>query len=186
MRLTPSGGKVQPHPGTRWWAYRDPAPGYQWGFLDFDNVPKMAYYSFKKSMAKLAVSFSLRSELGALPGDETQYGSTFMHIPVTVVNDHRDEIPVDVKTEVLDLKGRVVYSQTAKATVGADKSQTVDVLNWEVPKVTTTTVYALRATVQQEKGDLRAESRIYVKIVPADTVAAIDQRQSWRRRFACC
>jgi hypothetical protein len=167
--------KYNPVQGTRWWAYRDPAPGYQWGFLDFDNVPKMAYYSFKRSMAPLAVSFALKSELGNLPGDETQYGSTFMHIPVTVVNDHRNEIPVDVKTEVLDLKGSVVYSQTAKATVGADKSQTVDVLNWEVPKVTTTTVYALRATVQQEKGYLRAESRIYVKIVPADTVAAIDQ-----------
>ena len=167
--------KYNPIQGTRWWAYRDPAPGYQWGFLDFDNVPKMAYYSFKKSMAQLAVSFSLRSELGALPGDETQYGSTFMHIPVTVVNDHTFEIPVDVKTEVLDLKGHVVYSQSIKATVGADRSQTVDVLNWETPKVTTTTLYALRATIKQQNGDLRAESRIYVKIVPADTVAAIDQ-----------
>ena len=88
-----------------------------------------------------------------------QYGSTFIHIPVTVVNDHLFEIPVDFRAEVLDLKGRVVYSQSGKATVGADKSQTIDVVNWELPKVTMTTVYALRASVRQQNGDLSAESR---------------------------
>jgi hypothetical protein len=76
---------------------------------------------------------------------------------------------------VLDLQGHVVYAQSGKATVGADKSQTVDVLNWELPKVTMTTVYALRATVHQQNGDLSAESRIYVKVVPADSVTAVDQ-----------
>jgi len=167
--------KYNPIQGTRWWAYRDPAPGYQWGFLDFDNVPKMAYYAFKRSMAPLAVSFAIKSELDGLPNEEMQYGSTFIHIPVTVVNDHLFEIPVDFRAEVLDLKGRVVYSQSGKATVGADKSQTIDVVNWELPKVTMTTVYALRATVRQQNGDLSAESRIYVKVVPADTIAAVDQ-----------
>ena len=54
--------KYNPIQGTRWWAYRDPAPGYQWGFLDFDNVPKMAYYAFKRSMAPLAVSFAIKSD----------------------------------------------------------------------------------------------------------------------------
>ena len=42
-------------------------------------------------------------------------------------------VPVDVKTEVLDLRGHVLYSQSIKTTVGADRSQTVDVLNWETP-----------------------------------------------------
>jgi beta-mannosidase len=167
--------KYNPIQGTRWWAYRDPAPGYQWGFLDFDNVPKMAYYAFKRSMASLAVSFGIKNELEGLPDEEMQYGSTFIHIPVTVVNDHQFEIPVEVRAEVLDLKGRVIYSQTSKAAVGADKSQTVDVLNWELPKVSMTTVFALRATVHQQNGDLNAESRIYVKVVPAETIAEVDQ-----------
>jgi beta-mannosidase len=175
--------KYNPIQGTRWWAYRDPAPGYQWGFLDFDNVPKMAYYSFKKSMAQLTVSMSLRSELSGVPDEEMQAGSTYIHIPVTVVNDHQMEIPVDVKTEVLDLKGHVVYSQAIKATVGADRSQTVDVLNWEVPRGKTTTVYALRATVQQQNGDLHAESRIYVKVSPADSVTPLEQVPQLEKKY---
>lgn len=167
--------KYNPIQGTRWWAYRDPAPGYQWGFLDFDHVPKMAYYSFKRSMAPLAVSLAIRSELSGLPDEEMQTGSGYMHVPVWVVNDYRMEMPVRVKTEVLDLEGHVVYAQAVKAAVGADKSQTVDVLNWDLPKVTTTTVYALRATVQQQNGGLRAESQIYLKVLPPESVAPVDQ-----------
>jgi hypothetical protein len=98
-----------------------------------------------------------------------------IHIPVAVVNDYNFEIPLDVKTDVFDLNGHVVYSQSIKATAGAGRSQTVDVLNWELPKVTTTTVYALRARVHQQNGSLSAESRIYLKVVPPETVPAIDQ-----------
>ncbi len=68
-----------------------------------------------------------------------------------------------------------MYAQAVKATVGADRSQTVDVLNWDLPKVTTTTVYALRATVQQQNGGLRAESQIYLKVLPPESVAPVDQ-----------
>ncbi|MCL2659485.1 MAG: glutamine amidotransferase [Acidobacteriaceae bacterium] len=156
--------KYNPIQGTRWWAYRDPAPGYQWGFLDHDSVPKMAYYSFKKSMAPLAVSLAFKNELEGLPNGDSQSGSSNVHIPVVVVNDHLTEVPLEVKTEVLDLKGNVVYSQTNKATVGADSTKTVDVLNWTVPGVPATEVYALRATVQQQNGDQHAESRIYLKV----------------------
>jgi hypothetical protein len=35
--------------GARWWAYKDPAPGHQWGFFDFNQVIKMAYYTCKRA-----------------------------------------------------------------------------------------------------------------------------------------
>jgi hypothetical protein len=49
------------------------------------------------------------------------------------------------------------------------------VLNWELPIVTTTTVYAFRARVHQRNGSLAAQSAIYLKVVPPQTVPAIDQ-----------
>lgn len=158
--------KYNPIQGTRWWAYKDPAPGYQWGFLDFDQVPKMAYYSFKRTMAPLAVSFAIKDELEPQPALEWQPGSQILHLPVWVVNDHRQDLALDVESEVLDLAGHTVYAQSAKTTVGADQSRTVDVLNWSVPAVAEVTVFALRARVHQHGGPLSAESTIYLKVVP--------------------
>ncbi len=92
-----------PIQGIRWWEYKDTAPAFQCGFVDVDQVPLIAYYSFKRSMAPLAVSLAIRSELSGLPDEEMQTGSGYMHVPVWVVNDYRMEMPVRVKTEVLDL-----------------------------------------------------------------------------------
>lgn len=172
-----------PIQGIRWWEYKDTAPSFQSGFVDVDKVPRIAYYSFKRSMAPLAVSFAIRSELDAQPSAEVQTGSQIIHIPVAVANDHSFEIPLDVQAEVLDLGGHVVYSQSAIATVGASRSQTVDVLNWELPRVQRTTVYALRAQVHQQNGNLSAESRIYLKVAPPDSVAPIDQVPPLARKY---
>jgi len=153
--------KYNPIQGSRWWAYKDIAPGYGWGFLDFDQVPKMAYYAFKRSMAPLAVSFAIRDEL------EPQVAGQILHIPVWVVNDHRFEVPLDVRCEVLDLTGRKIATQSLQTTVGPDESKTVDVLNWTVPNVSGVSVFALRATAQQRGGTLAAMSTIYLKVVPS-------------------
>jgi beta-mannosidase len=152
--------KYQPIQGMRWWAYKDLAPGYQWGFLDFDQVPKMAYYSFKRSMAPLAMSLAIKDEL------EPQVAGTVLHLPVWVVNDHPFQIPLAVQADVLDLTGRKVYSQAVEATVGPDQSQTVDVLNWTVPEVNAVSVFAIRGQAHQRGGNLSAATTIYLKAVP--------------------
>jgi hypothetical protein len=153
--------KYTPIQGTRWWAYKDLAPGYQWGFLDFDQVPKMAYYSFKRSMAPLTMSLAIKDEL------EPQSPGTVLHLPVWVVNDRPFQIPLDVRCDVLDLTGRKVYSQSVEATVGADESKTVEVVNWTVPEVNAVTVFAVRAQANQRGGKLSAATTIYLKVVPA-------------------
>ena len=152
--------KYNPIQGSRWWAYKDPAPGHQWGFLDFDQVPKMAYYSFKRSMAQLAVSLAIKDEL------KPQTAGSILHLPVWVVNDHRFEIPLDVQCEVLDLAGRKIQTQSIQATVGPDESRTVGVLDWTVPDVGGVSVFAFRATARQRGGNLAATSTIYLKAVP--------------------
>jgi len=159
--------KYNPIQGIRWWAYKDLAPGYQWGFLDFDQVPKIAYYSFKRSMAPLAVSLAIKDEL------EPQEAGQVLHLPVWVVSDQRTEVPLDVQTQVLDLAGHSLVSQSVQAIIGADESRTVDVLNWTVPNVSTPTVFALRVTAKQHASSLSATSTIYLKAVPAAGVPAI-------------
>lgn len=156
--------RYAPIQGTRMWAYKDLAPGYQWGFLDFDQVPKMAYYSFKRTMAPLTMSLAIKDEL------EPQTPGTVLHLPVWVVNDRQFQIPLDVQCDVLDLTGRKVYSQSVEATVGPDESKTVDVVNWTVPEVNAVTVFAVRGQANQRGGKLSAASTIYLKVVPkADT-----------------
>jgi beta-mannosidase len=172
-----------PVQGIRWWEYKDTAPSFQSGFIDVDQVPKIAYYSFKRSMAPLAVSFAFRDELEPQPSAAVQTGSKIIHIPIAVANDHDFDIPLDVQSEVLDLGGHIVYSQSNQATAPAGRSQTVDVLNWEIPSVTTTTVYALRARVHQQDGSLLAESRIYLKVAPPETVSPLDQVPALARKY---
>jgi beta-mannosidase len=152
--------KYNPVQDVRWWEYKDHAPGFYGGFIDFDQVPKISYYAYKHSMAQLAVSLSIMDQL------EPQTAGQVLHIPVWIVNDHRFEIPLDVHCQVLDLSGGEIYAQSVQATVGPDQSKTVEVLNWTVPDVAGTSVFAIRASAHQRGGDLAATSTIYLKAVP--------------------
>ena len=152
--------KYNPIQGIRVWEYKDHAPGFYSGLIDFDQVPKIGYYAFKRSMAQLAVSLAIKDQA------DSQTAGQVLHIPLWVVNDHRFEIPLDVRCQVLDLTGREIYSQSVQATVGPDQSRTVDVLNWTVPEVAGVSVFALRATARQRGGSLAAVSTIYLKAVP--------------------
>ncbi|HUZ45422.1 MAG TPA: glycoside hydrolase family 2 TIM barrel-domain containing protein [Terriglobia bacterium] len=160
--------KYNPIQGIRWWEYKDHAPGLYGGFLDFDQVPTMAYYAFKRSMAPLAVSLAIKDEL------EPQVAGRALHIPVWVVNDHRFEIPLDVHCEVCELTGRRIYFRSIQATVGPDESRTVGVMNWTVPEVKGAQVFALRVTARQQGGNLAANTTIYLKAVPKPSVPILD------------
>ena len=151
--------KYNPIQDVRWWEYKDHAPGFFGGLIDFDQVPKIGYYAYKRSMAQLAVSLAVKDQL------ELQTERT-LHIPVWVVNDHRFEIPLDVRCQVLDLTGREIHAQSVQATVGPDQSRTVEVLNWTVPNVAGVSVFAVRATARQRGGDLAATTTIYLKVAP--------------------
>jgi beta-mannosidase len=152
--------KYNPIQDARWWEYKDTAPGFYAGFIDFDQVPKISYYAYKRSMAQLAVSLAVMDQL------EPQAAGQVLHIPVWIVNDHRFEVPLDVHCQVLDLTGREIYAQSVQATVGPDQSRTVDVLNWTVPDVAGVSVFAVRASARQRNGNLVATSTIYLKVVP--------------------
>jgi len=152
--------KYNPIQDVRWWEYKDHAPGFFGGFIDFDQAPKIAYYAYKHSMAQLAVSLAVKDQA------EPQAAGQIIHIPVWVVNDHRFEIPLDVHCQVLDLSGREIYAQSIQATVGPDESKTVEVLNWTIPDVAGVSVFAVRAKAHQRGGDLAASSTIYLKVAP--------------------
>ena len=70
--------KYNPIQDVRWWEYKDHAPGFFGGFIDFDQVPKIAYYAYKRSMAQLAVSLAVKDQV------EPQVAGQILHIPVWV------------------------------------------------------------------------------------------------------
>ncbi len=156
--------------GLRWWAFKDPAPGHEWGFLDFDQTPKMAYYSYKKGCAPLSVNFAFRDEL------EPQRAGATLKIPVWIVSDLRSEIPLDVECEIADLQGKKVWSRAFRTTVGEDESQLVGEVEWTVPETNIVRVYSLRAVARQRGSELRASNVSYIKTVPnteADVIQGV-------------
>lgn len=160
--------KYNPIQDVRWWEYKDHAPGFYGGFIDFDQVPKIAYYAYKRAMAQFTLSLAFKDQY------EPQPGRTPIHIPVWVVNDYRNEIPLEVQSQVLDLSGREIYAQSLETTVGPDQSKAVDVLNWKIPEVPAPTVFAVRATARQQGGDLIASRTIYLKAVPKAGTPAVN------------
>jgi beta-mannosidase len=154
--------------GMRWWAYKDPAPGHQWGFLDFDQTPKMAYYSYKKSCAPLSVNFAFRDEL------QPQTAGTTLKIPVWIVNDLRSEISLDVQCEITDLQGNRAWNRAFQATIREDDSKSVGEVEWTIPETNAVRVYALRAMAKQRGGELNASNTIYIKVVPPPEAAIVE------------
>jgi hypothetical protein len=151
--------------GVRWWAYKDPAPVNGWGILDFDQVPKQAYYEFKRNFAPLAIAFAYRDELYPQPAGAT------LRIPVWLFNDLRAKVSLDVQCEVLDLQGHPLWTRSFPVEVDADASRAVGEVEWTLPASDTVQVYMMRATARERGGPRHCATTKYVKVVPKDAAA---------------
>ena len=144
--------------GIRFWAYVEAAPGIQWGIVDYNRIPKMAYYFLKQAEAQFDLNFAYERAL------ESQVSGTEMKIPVWIVNEHRREVPVNVQVEIVDLQGRKVWGKDFQATVTGDGSQQVGQVDWVTPD--TPGVYVLKGQATEVGGKLHAEDRTFIKVTP--------------------
>jgi len=144
--------------GIRFWAYAEVAPGIQWGIVDYNRIPKMAYYFLKQAEAQFNLNFAYERAL------ESQVSGTELKIPVWIANEHRREVPVKVQCEIVDLQGQKVWSKDFQATVASDASQQVGEVDWVTPD--TPGVYVLKGQAGEVGGKLQAENRTFIKVTP--------------------
>jgi beta-mannosidase len=145
--------------GTRIWAYGEVTPGIRFNFLDYDRIPKMGYYYLKNAQARFAVNFAYEKAL------ESQVSGTRLQIPVWAINDFRRDVPFTVHCEILDLRGRKVWSQDSDAVVGDDSSKQVSLVDWTTPDQPG--IYVLSARATEKAGEqLVAENTTFIKVTP--------------------
>jgi beta-mannosidase len=162
--------------GTRIWAYGEVTPGIRFNFIDYDRVPKMGYYYLKNAQARLAVNFAYEKAL------ESQVSGTRLQIPVWAVNDYRRDIPLTLHCEILDVKGRTIWSQDSDAVAGDDSSKQVSLVDWTTPDQPG--VYILRARAVEKGGEkLEAQNTTFIKVTPRLFSRAVRMLLIGERKF---
>ena len=163
--------------GTRIWAYGEVTPGIRFNFMDYDRVPKMGYYYLKNAQAPFAVNFAYEKAL------ESQVSGTRLEIPVWAVNDYRRDVPFSLHCEILDLRGRQLWSKSSDAVVGNDSSKQVGMVEWTTPDQPG--IYVLRARAAEKGGELLvAENTAFIKVTPRLFARPVRMLLIGEKRFA--
>lgn len=151
--------KYDPVSGTRFWDYGEVWPGIRWGIIDYFRVPKMSYYYVKQAQARLALNFAYEQAL------ESQVSGKRLQIPVWVINDHDESLPVKVNCQIQDLSGNVLWNHVFDATVPGDGKKQMGVIDWVTPEEPG--VYVVRAqAVVGNRSELQASASTFIKVTP--------------------
>ena len=151
--------KYDPINGIRSWDFVELGPGFRFGIVDYDRVPKTAYWYMKRAQAPVALSFAFKDAL------ESQPAGSRWSAPVWVINDLDREIRGTVHAELLSLSGEKVAGADFPALIGADGKIMAGEFSLTLPQ--TPGVYVLRASLAGA-ADLEAvEETSFIKVVPA-------------------
>jgi beta-mannosidase len=151
-------GKYDPINGIRSWDFVELNPGFRFGIVDYDRVPKTAYWYMKRAQAPVALSFAYRDAL------ESQTAGSRWSAPVWVINDLDQEIRGTVHSELLALSGEKMAAADFPVTIGADGKGVAGEFALTLPQ--TPGVYVLRATLDGG-AEQAAEETSFIKVVPA-------------------
>ncbi len=150
--------QYDPIMGVRFWDFVELAPGFHFGVVDYDRVPKIAYWYMKRAQAQLAVSFAYKKTL------ESQVAGSRLSIPIWAVNDLDHEIDGKIECKAVDLRGNQVGGAVLTTHVPADGKTKAGTFDWILPK--TPGVYVLRESLLSSDGRDRADNTTFVKVVP--------------------
>jgi beta-mannosidase len=148
--------KYDPVNGIRSWNFLELGPGFRFGIVDYDRVPKMAYWEMKRTQAPVALSFAYKDAL------ESQLAGSHWSSPVWLINDTDKEIRGTVHAELLALSGEKMAAADFPAAIAADGSGTVGDFSLTLPQ--TPGVYVLRASLTGSDAPVETS---YIKVVPA-------------------
>ena len=150
--------KYDPIMGIRFWDFLELAPGFRFGIVDYDRIPKVGYWWIKRAEARLAVSFAYKDAL------EAQVAGSKLSIPVWVINDL--DHPVDAKVDcvIYDLRGNKLLSRNFSSQVSTDGKAEVGTLDWTLPDQPG--VYFVRASLTSSNPQDQATDNTFIKVVP--------------------
>jgi hypothetical protein len=152
-------GKYDPINGIRSWDFVELNPGFRFGIVDYDRVPKTSYWYMKRAQAPVALSFAYRDAL------ESQTAGSRWSAPVWVINDLDREIRGTVHAELFSLSGEKVAGADFPVTIGADGKGVAGEFVLTLPQ--TPGVFVLRAKMDGGAEMEAAEETSFIKVVPA-------------------
>jgi beta-mannosidase len=147
--------KYGPVNGIRSWNYLELGPGFRFGIVDYDRVPKTAYWLMKREQAPVALSFAFKDVL------ESQLAGSRWSAPVWLINDTDKEVRGTVHAELLTPSGKSVGASDFPASIAADGHGTVGDFSLTLPQAPG--VYILRATLT---GSDTATETSFIKVTP--------------------
>ena len=150
--------KYDPIMGIRFWDFLELSPGFRFGIVDFDHIPKVGYWWIKRAEARLAVNFAYKNAL------EAQVAGSKLSIPVWAINDLEHQVDAKVDCVIYDLRGNKLFSRSFAKQVPSDGKTEVGTLDWTLPDQPG--VYFVRASLTSSNPQDRAEDNTFIKVVP--------------------
>ena len=147
--------KYEPINGIRNWDFVELNPGFRFAVVDYDRVPKLAYYLMKRSQAPVALSFAYKDAL------ESQLAGSHWSAPVWLINDTDKEIRGTVHAELFAASGKSLAAADFPASIAADSKGTVGDFSLILPQIPG--VYILRASLA---GSDSATETAFIKVTP--------------------
>lgn len=148
--------------GIRTWHFKDfvhkPISGF--GLIDTYSTPKLAYYAAKRTWAPLTMSYAVRYALESVPG-----GSA-LRLPVWISNATNEVLPLEVQTELLDIRGERLQEIRQSALVAERSARQVMQVEWKTPD--RPGIYVIRGRARAQTGE-SAHSETYLKVVASAT-----------------
>jgi beta-mannosidase len=149
--------KYDPIMGIRSWDFLELAPGFRFGIVDYDRVPKIAYWYLKKAQAPVAISFAFKFSL------ESQLAGSHWSVPVWVNNDLDQSLQGILHVEMRALDGKLISTHDFGTAVGADSKSMAGTFSLDLPSVPG--VYMLRASLKSESLHEPVSDVSFVKVV---------------------
>jgi beta-mannosidase len=147
--------KYDPVNGIRSWNFLELGPGFRFGIVDYDRVPKTAYWMMKRTQAPVALSFAYKDSL------DSQLAGRPWSAPVWLINDTDKEVRGTVHAELLTLSGKSVAASDFPASIAADGRASIGDFSLTLPQEPG--VYILRATLT---GSDSATETSFIKVTP--------------------
>lgn len=147
--------KYDPVSGIRSWNFLELGPGFRFGIVDYDRVPKMAYWMMKRSQFPVALSFAYKDVL------DSQLAGSHWSAPIWLINDTDKEVRGKVHADLFAPSGKSVASADFPASVGVDGKGIVGEFSITLPREPG--VYILRATLS---GSENFTETSFIKVVP--------------------
>ena len=147
--------KYDPVNGIRSWNFLELGPGFRFGIVDYDRVPKTAYWMMKRTQAPVSLSFAYKDSL------DSQLAGSHWSAPVWLINDTDKQVRGTVHAELFAPSGKSVAAADLPASIEADGRGSVGDFSLTLPREPG--VYILRATLT---GSDAATETSFIKVTP--------------------